>query len=139
MDKRKCRKCKEVFPSRNSMFRYLANIHQPAAITDTTTDTGSDKSSEASTTNNCIRKTAGDTSYKAYTAPTTPQFADSAINPAIHIGTGFGFRGWHYTTAYAYFNTNSANLSEICLDSGSQLTIAEKEKAGLLHCLISST
>jgi hypothetical protein len=127
MDKRKCRKYKEIFLLRNSLFRYLADSHPTPTTTDTATDPHPNQANEVLTIYNCARETAEDKSQEAATVPAIAQFADSTVNPAIHTGTGFGFRGWYYITTYTYFNTGSTELSEIYLDSGSQLTIAGKD------------
>ena len=48
-----------------------------------------------------------------------------SANSALNIGTGYGFRNWHYVTINVKL-FKSSNLKPVCLDTGCFLTLINR-------------
>jgi len=104
-----CRDCHQSFESRNALFRHLRS--GTAKIARCPMGKATAKSPTA-----MLAKPSGELPK---ITPTNP------VAAAKDIGTGYGFRNWHYVTAKARLS-DEATPEPICLDTGCSVTLLDR-------------
>ena len=122
----KCRKCKHDFDSNDLLHRHLRedckktmDTPAPSAYV-TTRSAAAPKTIEAAKSSANPAEIDGIVSRKD-----SPQIMKSSANSALDIGTGYGFRNWHYVTAKFKLST-TAKSEPVCLDTGCSLTLVDR-------------
>ena len=119
-----CKLCRKAFETSNRLHSHLADVHALERKTNKVVGTGMVTRGKSKRIAQDNQDEPSAEEHKGSTPDTSsPVFTSSATT---NVGTGYSFRAWHYISAKVAFGKTSDQLLDICMDSGSSLSIASK-------------
>jgi hypothetical protein len=115
-----CKKCKKSFPSNNQLHKHVRedNYKRPGIL----------KSKNQATVESDTEETTEKSSVvtPVSLALTAIPVVESAVDSKSDIGTGFGFRNWHFVTVMFKFSVKGAT-HKVCMDTGCSVTLIDRK------------